>query len=102
MTSEMGEDFNAWRAARSANREARMRHNLSKLSEAGVAYETPHALHHAVIKAGRRTIDYWPTTDKLRDKSVCNKISVLVLQAPSCNALRAWLTHARRFAANQA
>lgn len=59
---DMGDDFNAMKAAKKEKRADNREHSAGLLKQAGVEFESRNLAAHLIVKAGAQVIDFWPGT----------------------------------------
>lgn len=64
MTSELGELFNAHKAARKQKRADNREKGADRLTRLGVEYEAKNMGAHLIVRHDGKVIDYWPGTGK--------------------------------------
>ncbi len=62
--SEMGEDFNAWKAAKREKKANNLSASTDILAKAGVNFTSHNNGVHLIVQHKDRLIDFWPSTGK--------------------------------------
>ena len=64
VTSDMGEMFNDWRAAKQQKKRENLASSTDILTQRGIRFESKNGGVHLIVYAGERVVDFWPSTGK--------------------------------------
>lgn len=66
--SDMGDDFRELRRNQAAKKQSNAKSNRSILDAHEVPYEVKNHGHHLILKHGKETINFWPSTGLWKSK----------------------------------